>query len=59
MSLGSLNAQQISFVAILIVAFGLLTTERIRSDVVAILIILRCILHGSYSDFHSHGETIR
>jgi di/tricarboxylate transporter len=42
--LGSLNAQQISFVVILVAAFVLLIAERIRSDIVAILIILALYL---------------
>jgi di/tricarboxylate transporter len=41
---GSLNVQQISFVVILVAAFGLLITERIRTDVIAILIILALYL---------------
>ena len=44
MLLGSLNAQQISFVVILVAAFVLLIAERIRSDIVAILIILALYL---------------
>ncbi len=35
-----LTAQQISFFVILAVAFGLLITERIRNDIVALLIVL-------------------
>ena len=35
-----LNAPQISFLIILVVAFTLLITERIRSDLVAVLIVL-------------------
>jgi di/tricarboxylate transporter len=42
--LGGLNAQQLSFAMILVVAFGLLMTERIRSDLVAILVILALYL---------------
>lgn len=38
--LGSLNLPQLSFFLILIVAFGLLLTERLRTDLVAVLIIL-------------------
>ena len=34
------NAQQVSFILILIFAFGFLLTERIRNDVVAVLIVL-------------------
>src|SRR5215216_3547912 len=36
----NISAQQISFFAILVSAFALLVTERIRNDIVAILIIL-------------------
>ena len=35
-----LNAQQVSFLIILLVAFFLLITERIRNDIVAVLIVL-------------------
>lgn len=35
-----LSVQQLSFLAILVVAFGLLVTEWLRNDVVAILIVL-------------------
>ena len=38
--LGELNPQQISVFAILVVAFAILVTERIRNDLVAILIVL-------------------
>src|SRR6185295_10060142 len=38
--LSMLNAPQISFLIILVVAFTLLITERIRSDLVAVLIVL-------------------
>jgi di/tricarboxylate transporter len=41
-----LNAQLISFFAILLVAFGLLLTERLRNDVVAVLIILALAISG-------------
>lgn len=34
------SAQQISFILILVLAFGFLVTERIRSDVVAVLVVL-------------------
>ena len=34
------SAQQISFIIILVLAFGFLVTERIRSDVVAVLVVL-------------------
>jgi di/tricarboxylate transporter len=44
--LANLTAQQISFCAILIVAFGLLITERLRNDVVAVLIILALAISG-------------
>ncbi|MEP7198242.1 MAG: SLC13 family permease [Chloroflexota bacterium] len=43
---GNLTAQQLSFFAILLAAFVLLITERIRSDVVAILTILALYLTG-------------
>ena len=35
-----LSVQQLSFLAILVVAFGLLVTEWLRNDIVAILIVL-------------------
>ena len=38
--LSSFSTQQLSFLVILIMAFGLLITERLRNDVVAILIVL-------------------
>ena len=37
---GDLTTQQLSFFVILIVAFGLLVTERLRNDIVAVLIVL-------------------
>ncbi len=42
--LGELTAQQISFMVILVVAFGLLLTERIRNDLVSILIVIALAL---------------
>ena len=42
--LAGLTIQQISLFAILIVAFGLLLTERLRNDVVAVLIVLALYL---------------
>ena len=44
-----LNMQQIGFFVILIVTFGLLITERIRSDIVAILVILALAITGILS----------
>ena len=44
--LAGLTIQQISLFAILIVAFGLLLTERLRNDVVAVLIVLALYLTG-------------
>src|SRR5919199_1738203 len=38
--LGDLNGQQITYFVILIVAFGLLITERLRNDITALLIVL-------------------
>ena len=38
--LGTLTAHQISFLVILVVAFALLLTERLRNDLVAVLIIV-------------------
>ena len=38
--LGTLSAQQVSFLVILVVAFALLLTERLRNDLVAVLIIV-------------------
>src|SRR4030095_12090369 len=35
-----LSAQQVSFLIILVIAFSLLISERIRSDLVAVLIVL-------------------
>ena len=46
MLLGSLTTQQLTFFAILIVAVGLLLTEKLRNDVVAILIILALYVTG-------------
>jgi di/tricarboxylate transporter len=43
---GELNPQQISVFVILIVAFAILVTERIRNDLVAILIVLA--LYGTH-----------
>lgn len=37
--LSSLNIQQISFLVILVIAFWLLVTERLRNDMVSVLII--------------------
>lgn len=44
--LASLSLQQISFFAILVIAFALLITERIRNDIVAVLIILALYITG-------------
>ncbi len=44
--LATLTAEQISFFVILIVAFGLLLTERLRNDLVAILIVLSLYVTG-------------
>ena len=41
-----LDMQQVSFIIILVVAFALLITERIRNDVVAVLIILAVTFTG-------------
>jgi len=38
--LDRLSGQQVIFFAILLIAFGLLITERLRNDLVAVLIIL-------------------
>ena len=46
MLLGSLTTQQLTFFAILIAAFGLLLTEKLRNDVVAVLIILALYVTG-------------
>ena len=46
MPLGSLTTQQLTFFAILVVAFGLLLTEKLRNDVVAVLIILALYVTG-------------
>lgn len=43
---GTLSTTQISFFVILTVAFGLLLTERIRGDVVALLIVLSLAISG-------------
>src|SRR5690606_36202345 len=42
----SLDAQQVMFLGILFAAFALLLTERIRNDLVALLIILSLSLTG-------------
>ena len=42
----NLDWQMLSFFAILIAAFGLLLTERLRNDVVALLIILALAVTG-------------
>lgn len=42
--LAGLSVQQLSFLVILLVAFGLLLTERIRNDLVALLVILALYL---------------
>lgn len=44
--LQQLTMQQISFFVILIIAFGLLITERIRNDLVALLVILALAISG-------------
>ena len=44
--IGNLNLQQIAFFIILIASFGLLMTERLRNDVVAILIVLSLAITG-------------
>jgi len=46
---GDLTADQVSFFAILIVAFALLITEKLRNDIVAILIVLSLYLTGLLS----------
>ena len=42
--LGALTAHQISFLVILVVAFALLLTERLRNDLVAVLIVVALAL---------------
>jgi len=42
--LGTLTSQQISFLVILVVAFALLLTERLRNDLVAVLIVVALAL---------------
>ncbi|HEX3245886.1 MAG TPA: hypothetical protein VHX16_10825, partial [Chloroflexota bacterium] len=44
--IGELSAQQITFLVILVIAFGLLITEWLRPDVVAVLIVLSLIISG-------------
>jgi di/tricarboxylate transporter len=44
--LNSLGAQQIIFLVILLVTFGLLLTERLRKDIVAVLVILALSVSG-------------
>jgi di/tricarboxylate transporter len=44
--LNSFGAQQISFLVILLVAFALLLTERLRNDIVAVLVILALSISG-------------
>jgi di/tricarboxylate transporter len=44
--LNGLSAQQAIFLAILLIAFGLLVTERLRNDLVAVLIILALAITG-------------
>ena len=44
-----LNANQLSFIVILVFAFGLLVTERIRNDIVAMLIVLALAVTGVLS----------
>src|SRR5512134_900337 len=44
--LSMLSAQQISFLIILVVAFVLLVTERIRKDIVAVLMVLALAITG-------------
>ena len=46
MLLGSLTTQQLTFFAILVAAFGLLLTEKLRNDVVAVIIILALYVTG-------------
>ncbi len=46
MLVGSIITPQITFLAILVVAFALLLTERLRNDVVAVLIILSLYVTG-------------
>lgn len=43
---GAITSPQITFLLILLVAFGLLITERLRNDLVALLIILALALTG-------------
>src|SRR3954453_444703 len=44
--LGMFTVQQVIFFVILVVAFGLLLTEKLRNDLVAILIILALAITG-------------
>ena len=44
-----LNANQLSFIVILVFAFGLLVTERIRNDIVVMLIVLALAVTGVLS----------
>lgn len=45
----NLNANQLSFIVILVFAFGLLVTERIRNDIIAMLIVLALAVTGVLS----------
>jgi len=47
--IGYLNANQLSFIVILVLTFGLLVTERIRNDIVAMLIVLALVVTGVLS----------
>jgi di/tricarboxylate transporter len=47
--LNALSPQQIGFLVILLVAFGLLLTERLRNDLVAVLVILSLSISGVLS----------
>jgi di/tricarboxylate transporter len=44
--LNSLSGQQLGFLAILLIAFALLLTERLRNDIVAVLVILALSISG-------------
>ena len=44
--LGALDAHQLSFFVILAVAFGLLLTERLRNDLVSVLVVVALALTG-------------
>lgn len=56
---GGLTGPQLTFFAILIAAFALLPTERLRNDVVAVLIVLALAATGLLTPAEALAERLQ